>query len=397
MNISSINAYRYTSFGSEEAESKPKKGNTLKTVGVTAAVVSTLAGGVGLVMAPSLTNDVLVLSNNKTNEPESSYHETVSTSDKMITSVPMSEREAVWHEVKKGDTLADIVIKYAELNPSVKPNELVPYYQILEADNPGKWSDRNLILSGTSFRVDGIMPQNIVTIDPDSFNGTRPEEEVQVSTTKDNVQVNGNIFSFDEGTLNRNFWGDFEGLMSGRYAIIDLKIQKGMILKKYEGVSSDTNLAQKIKYNEDGQIVEFTDYRNNEAVKVYSYEYRENSTIETAKDKSATGNQIGIIVTDFDRTEDYVNSRQFIVGDNIVASFDFNSKSVQIGANVWNLDKFECNDDVIGSKKYTGTINGQTVRFDVLRNGFCVEYLDDNGEIQSREQYDIEGNLILAE
>ena len=185
--------------------------------------------------------------------------------------------------------------------------------------------------------------------------------------------------------------------MSGKYATIDLKIQKGMILKKYEGDSSDTNLAQKIKYNEDGQIVEFTDYRNNEPVKVYSYEYTENSTIETAKDKSATGNQIGIVVTDFDRAEDFINSRQFIVGDDIVASFDFNDKSVKIGSNVWNLDNFECNDDVIGSKKYTGTINGQTVRFDVLRNGFCVEYLDDNGDIQSREQYDTDGNLILAE
>ena len=37
-------------------------------------------------------------------------------------------------------------------------------------------------------------------------------------------------------------------------------------------------------YNEDGQIVEFTDYRNNKPVKVYSYEYGEDSTIETLKD-----------------------------------------------------------------------------------------------------------------
>ena len=197
--------------------------------------------------------------------------------------------------------------------------------------------------------------------------------------------------------MDRNFWGDFEGLMSGRFAYIDLKIQKGMILKKYEGVTSDTNLAQKIRYNEDGRIVEFTDYRDDKPVKVYSYEYREDSTIETVKDKSAASNQIGTIVSDFDAVEDFVNSRQFIVGNDIVANFDFNKKSVQIGSNVWNLDEFKCDDDKIGSSRYTGTINGQKVRFDVLRNGFCVEYLDNDGEIQSREQYDIDGVLILSE
>lgn len=399
MNILPINSYRFTSFGSEEPENKPKKNNTLKTVGITAAAFSTVAGAVGLVMAPSLTNDVLVLNNNNnTSEPpESAYVETVVTSDKLITSIPKEQRDAVWHEVKKGDTLADIVIEYAQLSPSAKPDELLPYYHILEADNPGKWTDRDLIMAGTSFRVDGILPENIVVLDEKAFEGTRPVDDNQVSSSTDRVQVNGNIFSFDEGTMDRNFWGDFEGLMSGRFAYIDLKIQKGMILKKYEGVTSDTNLAQKIRYNEDGRIVEFTDYRDDKPVRVYSYEYREDSTIETVKDKSAASNQIGTIVSDFDAVEDFVNSRQFIVGNDIVANFDFNKKSVQIGSNVWNLDEFKCDDDKIGSSRYTGTINGQKVRFDVLRNGFCVEYLDNDGEIQSREQYDIDGVLILSE
>lgn len=396
MQISSINSYRYTSFGSEEPASQPKKKNTLKKAGIVAAVASVVAGGSGLVFAPRLNNDVVILSNT-TSSPESSYVETVNTSENLIITTPREEREAVWHEVKKGDTLADIVINYAQLDPAAKPEELIPYYEILEADNSGSWNDRNLILTGTSIRVDGIFPENISVLDEIPFEGTRPSDESYVSSSSDKVQINGNTFAFDEGSMTRNILGDFDGLMSGRYAYIDLKMSRGMVLKKYEGVSSNTNLSQKIEYNEDGQIVEFTDYKNNKPVKSYSYEYRENSTIETVKDKTVNGNQIGIIVTDFDRTDDIINSRQFIVGDDIVANFDFNNKSVQIGSMVLQLDEFECNDDVIGSKKYQGVLNGQTVRFDVLRNGFCVEYLDDNGDIESREQFDSAGTLILSE
>ena len=191
MNISPINSYRFTSFGSEEPENKPKKNNTLKTVGITAAAFSTVAGAVGLVMAPSLTNDVLVLNNNNnTSEPpESAYVETVVTSDKLITSIPKEQRDAVWHEVKKGDTLADIVIEYAQLSPSAKPDELIPYYHILEADNPGKWTDRDLIMAGTSFRVDGILPENIVVLDEKAFEGTRPVDDNQVSSSTDRVRT----------------------------------------------------------------------------------------------------------------------------------------------------------------------------------------------------------------
>ena len=429
MKISSINSYSYASFGVRKngkyAGKHANKSNTNP-----AKTVATV-GGIGLAGATILGSALLIPACNNNSKPDieatspnSAYVETTEvpsyddiisetinsnqnnkTKTEKISAIPQSEREAVWYEVKKGDRLADIVKEYAELHELTPDSELVPYYEILEQDNPGKWEDRNNIWVGIRFRVDGIMPENRITTVQETEE-TSPAEshiaesqpvEEQVTTEKDKVLINGNTFTFDADTMDKTFFGDYEGLMFGKFASIDVKMNGGMILKKYEGVTDKTNLSQKIEYDKDGKITEIVDYKDDKAVKVSSYSYKMDSTVETVKDKMASGQQIDEIITEYDNREDVVNSRQFLVNGKTVANFDFQNNIATIGIDIWNLEEFKCNDDIIGSGKYIGSINGKDVRFDSLKNGFCVEYLGSNGEIAVREQFDSNGTLIYTE
>ena len=429
MKISSINSYSYASFGVRKNGKYAGK-HTNKSNTNPAKTVATV-GGIGLAGATLLGSALLIPACNNNSKPDieatsptSAYVETTEvpsyddiisetidsnknnkTKTEKISAIPQSEREAVWYEVKKGDRLADIVKEYAELHELTPDSELVPYYEILEQDNPGKWEDRNNIWVGIRFRVDGIMPENRITTVQET-EVTSPAEshvaesqpvEEQVTTEKDKVLINGNTFTFDADTMDKTFFGDYEGLMFGKFASIDVKMNGGMILKKYEGVTDKTNLSQKIEYDKDGKITEIVDYKDDKAVKVSSYAYKMYSTVETVVDKSAKSGLIDEIVTDYDNSKDAINSRQFLVDGKTVASFDFNANTVQIGDNVVILETLNCNDDVIGSGKYTGSIDGKDVRFDVLKNGFSMEYLNSNGEIAVREQYDSNGTLIYTE
>lgn len=429
MKISPINSYNYTSFaarkgGKYAGQHTNNQSNTTKTIAT--------VGGIGLAGATLVGASLLLpsCSNGETGvvetTPSTSYVETVetksyddiiaetidTTSNNVVTTpkisaIPQSEREAVWYEVKKGDRLADIVKEYAELHELTPDEELVPYYELLEADNPGKWEDRNNIWIGIRFRVDSIMPENRITTEvptspvvvPDETQGveTQPTEEQQVSSENDKVQINGNTFTFDIGTMDKTFLGDYEGLMYGKFATVDKKVGGGVVLKMYEGVTSKTNISEEVTYDKDGKITEIVDYKNNKPVQVSSYAYKMDSMIVTETDKTAKSNQIDQVVTEYANSDDSIISRQFMVNGKTVANFDFKSNTVQIGEEVWNLDSFDCNDDAIGSKKYVGTFNGGSIRFDVLKNGYIVEYPDTNGEIYAREQYDSDGELIFEE
>ena len=239
MKISSINSYSYASFGVRKngkyAGKHANKSNTNP-----AKTVATV-GGIGLAGATILSSALLIPACNNNSKPDieatspnSAYVETTEvpsyddiiseiinsnqnnkTKTEKISAIPQSEREAVWYEIKKGDRLADIVKEYAELHELTPDSELVPYYEILEQDNPGKWEDRNNIWVGIRFRVDGIKPENRITTVQETEE-TSPAEshiaesqpvEEQVTTEKDKVLINGNTFTFDADTMDKTFFG----------------------------------------------------------------------------------------------------------------------------------------------------------------------------------------------
>ena len=114
---------------------------------------------------------------------------------------------------------------------------------------------------------------------------------------------------------------------------------------------------------------------------------------------NATSKQVSVEISDYDNKIDFLNSREFQTGKNTVARFDFVKSSAKIGEYSLKFDEgsFVCNDDAIGSARYIGYINGQEVRIDVLKNGFCVEGRNSKGEIIARDQFDANGNCIFTE
>ena len=435
MNISPINSYNQVAFQAKKPTKKAgrfeKQNNqddlaTIKKRAVIAipAATATLLATFALANCNSTQNNKDMIET----QPSTSYIETVETEPTQetiiettapktqlpiitttIETIPQSERKAVWYEVQKGDRLADIVKEYADLDPLTPDTELVQYYEILEQDNPGKWSDRNKILIGTRFRVDSILPENISysfknnTIETQPIEETIAEEieptETQVTSEDDTVTINGVEFKFDLGTMDKSLLGDYDGLMFGKYTTLDKKINGNVELTKFEGTNSKSNKSQTLIYNKEGEITEIIDFKDDKEYKISTYSYENNSTLEKVSDKTAKSSEIDEIETSYDRNSDSVNYRKFYVNNKATAEFDFTSGLVQIGENNWILDEgtFVCNDDLIGSKKYSATIDGKEVRFDVLKTGYCVEYIGNNGEIKSREQFDTKGNLISIE
>ena len=192
-------------------------------------------------------------------------------------------------------------------------------------------------------------------------------------------------------------WIDY--IMPQCYWAIEHSIASFVELTKFEGTNSRSNKSQTLIYNKEGEITEIIDFKDNKEYKVSTYSYENNSTLEKVSDKTAKSSEIDEIETSYDKEDDYVNYRKFYVNNKLTAEFDFNSQTAYIGKNKWNFDNgtFVCNDDLIGSEKYSGTINGQEVRFDVLKTGYCVEYIGNNGEVESRKQFDTKGNLISIE
>ena len=436
MNISPIYSYNQVAFQGKKTTKKTgrfeKQNNQddLSTI-KKRAIVGIPAATAALLATFALANYNSSQNNNVVNEtqPTTSYIETIETEPieetiiettapkkqapiftTTIETIPQSERKAVWYEVEKGDRLADIVKEYADLDPLTPDTELVPYYELLEQDNPGKWSDRNKILIGTRFRVDSILPENISVVNttttketeatkPTIIEETEAIEEEQLTSIDDTVKLNGVEFNFDLGTMDKSLFGDYDGLMFGKYTTLDKKMNGNVELTKFEGTNSKSNKSQTLIYNKEGEITEIIDFKDNKEYKVSSYSYENNSTLEKVSDKTAKSSEIDEIETSYDKEDDYVNYRKFYVNNKLTAEFDFNSQTAYIGENKWNFDNgtFVCNDDLIGSEKYSGTINGQEVRFDVLKTGYCVEYIGNNGEVESREQFDTKGNLISIE
>ena len=427
MNISKINAYNSASFSAKKVTHsyngkhvKQKQNNK----------VAKAAGSVLVGTAAALAMLVPSCNSNKTveipTEPTAIYGEAFETEAtqeteaityqepvqvNIINSVPMDQREKEkYHAVKAGDRLTDIVIKYAELDENYPYEKLIPYFNRLKVENPGLIDDKyNVIfIPGKSLRVDGIMPDNvikgstIITEEPiGETEPTVPEETspIQITSDEDTVYVNGTEFAFDLGTLDKELFGDCEGLMFGKFTKLDKKIGGNVELTTYEGTTKDSNRAQTITYDKDGKIIETVEYNENKVAKTSTYTYKMDSTIETTKDNLATSGLIDTVTTTYSNGKDKIITREFSVGGTTSATFDFNNGTVEIGTTILTFDAntFSHNENAIGSKAYTGLIDGKVVRIDVLKNGFCIEYVKNSGDIQSRQQFDAKGNLIYTE
>lgn len=426
MNISKINAYNSTSFSAK----KVQKGYTGKHVKQKQAPkTGKVAGGVLVGTAAALAMLIPSCQSNKPveipTEPTAIYGETFETEStqeteaivtqtpvpaNMVNSVPMDQREKEeYHTVKAGDRLTDIVIKYAELDEDYPYEKLIPYFNRLKLENPGLIDDQyNVILiPGRTLRVDGIMPENIIK--GSTISATEPIEEteptvaetepIQITSAEDTVYVNGTEFAFDLGTLDKKLFGDCEGLMFGTFAKLDKKIGGNVELTRYEGTTAESNKVNTITYDEDGKIIEIVQYKDNQVSETSKYTYKMDSTIETTQDNLASSGLIDTVTTIYSNSKDEIISREFSVDGKTVATFDFNNGTVKIGETTitFDADTFKHNEDAIGSKAYTGLVNGKVVRIDVLKNGFVIENVSNSGNIQSRQQFDAKGNLIYTE
>lgn len=426
MNISKINAYN-TSFSAKKAP----KGYTGKHVKQKQAPkAGKVAGGVLVGTAAALAMLIPSCQSNKPvetpTEPTAIYGEAFETEateateaiitqtpvqSNIINSVPMDQREhEEYHTVKAGDRLTDIVIKYAELDEDYPYEKLIPYFNRLKLENPGLIDDKyNVILiPGRTLRVDGIMPENIIkgsTISvTEPIDETEPTEVVetepiQITSPEDTVYVNGTEFKFDLGTLDKKMLGDCEGLMFGQFVKLDKKIGGNVELTKYEGTTSESNRVNTVTYDKDGKIIEIVQYKDNQVSETSKYTYKMDSTVETTQDNLATSGLIDTVTTTYSNSQDEIISREFSVDGKTVASFDFQNGTVKIGETTitFDADTFKHNEDAIGSKAYTGLVNGKVVRIDVLKNGFIIEQVSNGGNIQARQQFDVKGNLIYTE
>lgn len=427
MNISKINAYNSASFSAKKVTHsyngkhvKPKQNN--KVAKATGGVLVGAAAALALLVPSCNSNKPVEIpteptaiygeafETEATQETEAITYETPAPVN-IINSIPMDQREKEkYHAVKAGDRLTDIVIKYAELDENYPYEKLIPYFNRLKVENPGLIDDKyNVIfIPGKSLRVDGIMPENVIkgstiSVDEpiDETEATEPTETspIQITSDEDTVYVNDTEFKFDLGTLDKKLFGDSEGLMYGKFTKLDKKIGGNVELTTYEGTTEDSNRTQTITYDKDGKIIEITQYNDNKVSETSTYTYKMDSTIETTKDNLATSGLIDTVTTTYSNSKDEIISREFSVGGTTVATFDFNSDTVKIGETTLTFDAntFSHNENAIGSKAYTGLVNGKVVRIDVLKNGFCIEYVKNSGDIQSRQQFDAKGNLIYTE
>ena len=438
MRISSINSYNYASFTARKSQgkyskneaSKPQMSETAKKIGALGLAGTVLLGG-GLTIKSCQSNSATP----EETQPTSAYVSTVPTEqvdkddlvpletqsrpvisyEPIISTRPISQRTPEYHTVVGGDRLADIVKRYAELDKDTPDEKLKPYYELLEADNPNAWSDRNIIYKGLKIRVDSILPENIIITYPDTTGETKPEgptdgQEGPTGSTlppqrptspADTVVLNGIEFNFDVGTMHKDF-GDYSGLVDGKYVNLDKKlIGSGLIETRYVGTDSSSNRIEQITYDKNGKITERIVYddENNVATK-HEYEYTMTTRIETITDANAQSGQINKEKVTYEIGDDFVISKEFYVGNTLAATFNFDNDTVKFASQEpFYLDEgtFIYDADAIGSQRYYGSFNGQVVRFDVLKNGFCFEYLDANGDIEARFQYDAKGNLIYTE
>lgn len=454
MNITSINSFNSTAFQGNKPVKKvskniaskapqgqysPKYAKTAKQnakhinlpkklIAIIAAIGITTGGAIAIKNNNSKSQEqdtfettptIAIVETLATEETQPSEPVKVTPTYNMIEAKPISEREEEkYHIVKAGETLRGIVIKYADLDENYPYESLIPYFERLMYENPGKIrrDDREsasgkyqalpeyVLYKDVSLKVDGILPENIIKKQTPVFEEepiteeTQPTAPQQITSKEDTVRIGENVFYFDLGTKNKTILGDYSGLVFGKYVTLDKKSNGNVIETTYDGTDSKSNKVQSTTYDKDGKILEIADYKDNSISKTTTYTYGMNTITEKAVDKKAASNQIDTVLTVRDFNQN-VQSRQFFDGKNLIASFDFANNQVTIGKETWELDEnsFICNDNVIGADRYAAYFNNAPIRFDVVKNGFSVEYCNEYDEIVAREHFDAKGELIFEE
>ncbi len=243
-------------------------------------------------------------------------------------------------------------------------------------------------------------------------------QEKEESNTLD---INGVSIAFDFGTLHKEDSNTFYGLVGGVYCSVSRDKYGNITVEKYENATPDSNLAQKTKYNKDGTIVEIDDYIDGRLNATKKYSYTKSLKIETKRIYTASySNEIDEIITTYNIKNNEITSREFHADNKIVATFDFSTDTVTIGSEknqeldttmflllkiplmkggetyVFDLDYGSLKHDeaALNSDKYPALLNGNKVSFNVLEDGICIEYLDNNNNVIKSEKYNTKAELI---
>ncbi|MBQ7287263.1 MAG: hypothetical protein IJW73_05830 [Candidatus Gastranaerophilales bacterium] len=368
-------------------------------------------------------------------ESQITYNRPINNSTMSVTTTPIEQREPKWHTVVTGDRLADIVKEYAKIDSSTPDHELSPYYVILLRDNSNlvasnkienfdNMSDAEVISKlnngeisvnnihrGASYRVDGILPEYrkdayignaTQTEETPNIDPTEPTEVQRETSPEDTVEINGATYVFDKGTMYQDSKNKYIGKMYGNYAEVERKLFSGKVTTTvHTGSSADSEVAAVKVRDKYGKIETVTEYQNGNADEVHHYSYQQNTYTVQSVDLTTDRNQISVCETVYSNKDDSVISRTFSGKKENVVAFDFRAGKLTIGKEgrelTFNEGTLTCDDTQIGSDRYTGMIGNMVVKVDVLKNGACIEFYDEYGEISSREQYNVKGELIAIE
>lgn len=284
-----------------------------------------------------------------------------------------------------------------------------------------------IVLETTPDETFEIVPQETTQ---DEIYTTIPQEAIIEETIAASIQekeenntldINGVSIVFDFGTLHKKDADTFYGLIDGAYCVVSRNKYGNVTVEKHEDIASDSNLSKITKYNSDGLIVEIDDYTDGILNTVKKYSYTKNSKIETKRICTASySNEIDKIITTYNIKNDEVTSKEFQADNKIVATFDFSTDTVIIGSeknqeldatmflllriplmkggetHVFDLDYGSLKNDesTVNSNRYTATLNGDKVVFDVLEDGICIEYLDNNNSVIKSEKYNTKAELV---
>ncbi len=459
MNISALKSINYTNFGANKARNKtpnkaantPKhaakqpvkqatkqlnnQGYTPKFAKKTKVPTKLLAA---ILAIGFTTGGMITLIRNNTNNkdvadtsPTTSYVDNFETQEtqqetqpivitptiNMVNSLPIEERRVQkFHDVKDGESLTKIVMEYADHLPENYPYEsMIPYFERLLLENPGKIKrieregglPEYSVNKNTSIRVDGIIEENIIKDEPiiknpdstqPTVGETEPTAPIQITSPDDTVFAANREFCFDLGTMQKNIFGDCEGLICGDFAQLDKKANGGAVLTMFDGINAKSNKVSQQTFDKDGKIIEVIVYEENKVSSVTEITYETDQVVETTVDKTAKSGVIDVIVTTRDNNKNIIK-REFKDNNNVVATFDFTASFAKIGDETFEMEdgSFVCNDSALGENQYVGIYNGAPISFTFLKNGFEVEYSNIYGETIAREVFDAKGQLIFDE
>lgn len=237
----------YTVTIKEESEAEKARKKAIKSLRKTGSAISLLVMYL-LGVATNQTANASTSENYDTNKGEkSAYVEQYDyQSQERSVNVPADQRTPEYYKIKSGDTLYGIVKHFAQL-PKGTPDEVYEsYYEILEADNPGAWKNRDSIKPGQKIRVDGISPDSVLSIQYDN------------SSYYDEVIVNDMPFKFDQGTASKGLFGSYSGLTNGKYTTICGNFGGGVTVKQYSSEDPYSDLRTTIVYDENQEIIEYS-------------------------------------------------------------------------------------------------------------------------------------------